>query len=234
VDLARRVLPRSIIYGILGRLLISAGIVLGFFLVIRFTREAVDSRIVQQSSYLLISNTPMFKLPPATPLPTLTPTPIPTVIPPPLPAIRLSIPAIDLNTSIEDIFPIDKSSSSGGRNPVWEPIAFAVGHYNTSGHPGEGRNIVLTGHNNTQGEVFRYLDQLRPGDQVILFTEENEFYYQVQKKFIIPYIGVEEDGDAMLQSYAAPQATEMVTMISCWPYATNLHRIVIIAVPFSD
>lgn len=117
---------------------------------------------------------------------------------------------------------------------MWEPIAFAVGHHNTSGNPGEGRNIVLSGHNNTQGAVFRRLNELRPGNEVVLFTEDNEFHYQVQKKFIIPYLGAKAEGDTKLQSYAAPIPTEIVTLISCWPYATNAHRIVVIAVPSSE
>lgn len=231
--MARRILSKPLIYEILGRILFSAGIVLGCFVGIRFTRETIDGWIVHNSSYLLISSTPMFELPPATPLPTPTPSPTPTALPPPLPAIRLSIPAIDLNISIEEIFPTEKISSSGGRGIIWQPLASVVAHYSTSGYPGEGRNIVLTGHNNTEGEVFRHLEQLSLGDQVILFTEEKAFYYQIEKKLFIPYLGVEAAGDAMLQSYAAPQSTEMVTMISCWPYATNIHRIVIIAVPSS-
>jgi LPXTG-site transpeptidase (sortase) family protein len=220
------------IYEIMGRLLISMGIVLSLFLGIRLTREAIDNWITQQSPYLLIANTPAFEFPPATPLPTLTPTPIPTATPPPLPAIRLSIPAINLNTSINEIFPVEVSAN-GEIKFIWDTPVFVVGHYDSSGNPGGGENIVLLGHNNTQGEVFRYLDRLAVGDKLILFTEENEFHYDVQKKFIIPYLGVEEQGDAMLQSYSAPQSTEMVTVISCWPYATNSHRIVIIAIPSS-
>jgi sortase A len=109
-----------------------------------------------------------------------------------------------------------------------------VAHFGTSGNPGDGRNIVLIGHNNTLGEVFRYLDQLHLGDQVTLYTEERAFEYKVQKKFIIPYLGAEEAGDALLVSYSAPQLSEMITIISCWPYFTNAHRIVIIAVPVSN
>jgi LPXTG-site transpeptidase (sortase) family protein len=233
VEMVRRILTHSMIYEIIGRLMISMGIMLGLFLGIRLTREVMDDSITQQSPYLLIANTPAFEFPPATPLPTPTPTPLPTATPLPLPAIRLSIPVINLNTSINEIFPIEISGNSEIKF-VWEPPMFAVGHFDSSGNPGGGDNIVLFGHNNTQGEVFRYLDSLVIGDKLILFTEEKEFHYRVQKKFIIPYLGSEEQGDATLQSYSAPQTTEVVTMISCWPYATNSHRIVIIAVPSSD
>ncbi|RPH62742.1 MAG: sortase [Chloroflexi bacterium] len=231
MGLVRQILTASRVYGILGSFLFSAGIVLGCFLGIRVTREAVDSRISHDSIYLIITSTPAFDFPPATPLPTLAPTPIPTATPIPLPAIRLSIPAINLNTSIKEIAPTEKISWNGERYLVWEPVTYAVAHYDTSGNPGMGKNIVLTGHNNTLGEVFRDLNKLNPGDELILFTGTTEFYYQVQQKTIVPYLGFEAEGDATLQYYAAPQLAEMVTIISCWPYATNANRIIVIAVP---
>jgi sortase A len=234
MDLVRQILTRALVYETLGRLLFSAGIVLGCFVGIHLTREAVDSRINQQPSYLIIASTPVFDLPPATPLPTLTPTPLSTATPPPLPAIRLSIPAIKVNSSIKEISPTEKSSGNGAKKLVWEPVPFAVEHYDTSGNPGGGENIVFAGHNNTEGEVFRDLNQLNLGDDVILFTELSEFHYQVQQKIIIPYLGVETEGDAKLQAFAAPHSSEMVTLISCWPYATYSKRIVIIAVPVSS
>ena len=116
-------------------------------------------------------------------------------------------------------------------NFTWQPAAFAVGHYETSGNPGEGGNIVLAGHNNTLGEVFRNLNKLVPGDEIILFTDDKDFHYLVEGKYLVPYLGVEKEGDAQLRLYAAPQPTEMVTLISCWPYVTNSNRIVIRAVP---
>lgn len=233
VGMVWRLLTRSLAYEIFGMFLISLGIMLGFLAGIRFVRQVVDDGLVQQSPYLIIADTPVFELPPATHLPTLTPTPIPTATPPPLPAIRMFIPAIDLNTSITEIFPTEILKRSEGTF-IWEPPDFAVGHFESSGKPEEGGNIVFIGHNNTQGEVFRDLDHLTIGDEVILYTVEKEFHYYVQKIVFVPYLGSEEQGDAALQSYSSPQTAETVTLISCWPYATNSHRIVVIAIPSSD
>lgn len=232
--MAWRILNRPLIYRTLGMLLLSAGITLSCFLGSRLTREAVDGWVAEQSNYLLIASTPVFRLPPATPLPTLTPTPIPTATPPPLPAIRLSIPAINLNTTIEETFPTTITTWTGRKKHIWSPVSYAVGHYSSSGYPTEGTNIVLAGHNNTKGAVFRRLSDLDIGDEVILFTEDNGFHYRVQEKVIIPYLGAEAKADAKLRFYAAPKPTEMVTLISCWPYATNADRIVVIAVPASE
>lgn len=229
---------RATVFEVLGRLFFSTGVLIGGFLGLRLTREAVDGRIDQSSSTLLMASTPVFSLPAATPLPTLTSTPLPTSTPTPtptpvpLPAIRISIPAIGLNSSIREIAPTVKTAADGSEIYVWEAVAYAVAHYDSSANPGQGGNIVFSGHNNYLGEVFRYLHDLVPGDEVILYTETGEFHYQVQSSQVIPYLGVEAEGDALLQSFAGPQPTEQVTLISCWPYATNANRIVVIAVPY--
>lgn len=233
MDMARRLLSRPIAYGVVGSLLLSTGIILGSIIIIRLARASIDAQIEMHTSYLIIAVTPDLQMPPATPLPTFTPSPMPTLPPPALPAIRLMIPKIGLNVGIEEISPVEHISFNGEKYLSWDPVPYVASHYSTSGAPGEGRNIVFTGHNNMDGEVFRYLDQLTPGEEVILSTLQSQFHYQVEKKFIIPYLGAEEEGNAMLQVYSEPQTSEMVTLISCWPYATNAHRIVIIAVPIT-
>ena len=227
---------RAAVYDVFGRLLFSTGIVIGGFLGLRLVRETVDGRIDRMPATLLLAGTPAFSLPAATSLPTSTPlptlTPSPTPTPVPLPPIRIAIPDIGLNASIEEITPTEKKSASGDPVFVWEPLSYAVAHYDSSAKPGQAGNIVLAGHNNTLGEVFRYLHDLEQGDEVILYTETGEFHYRVQSSLVIPYLGAEEEGDALLQSFAAPQSTEKLTLISCWPYATNANRIVVIAVPY--
>jgi LPXTG-site transpeptidase (sortase) family protein len=222
------------LYDFLGRLLLSSGVVLGSVLGLRFTREQVESRVAAEPSYLRIDSTPFFQLPPATPLPTLTPTPVPTATPLPLPARRLSIPAIGLNVSVQETSPkLQRTLPNGKGVYIWDPPAYAAGHYDSSGNPGEGRNIVFDGHNNTLGEVFRDLNKLSPGDQIILLTDAGEFYYQVREKIIIPYAGVEAQANQQIWALTGPQPSETVTLISCWPYATFTNRIVIVAQPIS-
>ena len=234
MDLVRQLKSRSTMDATIGRLLLSAGAILGCTLFIHIARVEIDNKIGQQTDYLVIVSSPAIGLPPATPLPTITPTPSPTAPPPALPAIRLFIPAISLNSTIKEVSPIVSTSAAGEEVATWETAAFAVGHFDTSGNPGSGRNIVLSWHNNTLGEVFRYLYKLNIGDELVLFTQESEFHYVVQKKYIIPFLGDEKNGNLQLQSFSAPQATEMVTLISCWPNATNANRIIIIALPVNN
>lgn len=224
-DLVKPEQRTASIYDFTGRLLISTGVVLGCLLGLRFARENLDSQIANQPRYLSIDSTPAFQLPAATVLPTQTP--MPTATPLPLPATRLSIPAIGLNISIVESYPIQQRDGSY----IWDTPNNAAGHYDSSGNPGGGRNIVFTGHNNMAGEVFRDLNKLVPGDEIILLTDAGEFHYLVQEKVIIPYVGHETEANQQIGVLSAPQSSEMVTLISCWPYSTFTNRIVVVAAP---
>lgn len=236
-DLVRTEQRSARMYDFTGRLLISTGVVLGCLLGLRFARESLDSQIADEQHYLRIDSTPVFQLPAATalptktltPMPTATPTstPSPTATPLPLPATRLSIPAIGLNTSVVESYPVEQADGS----LIWDAPSYAAGHYESSGNPGSGRNIVFNGHNNMAGEVFRDLNKLEPGDEVVLLTNAGEFHYQVQEKVIIPYVGHEAEANLQIGAMSAPQSSEMVTLISCWPYSTFTSRIVVVAVP---
>jgi sortase A len=225
------------IYEFAGRLLLSTGVVLGSLLGLRFTRQSLDTEIARQPHYLRIDSTPAFAFPATTALPTQTLTPMPTSTPTstpsptptamPLPARRISIPAIGLNTSVKETAPVQMRNGTF----MWDPPAYAAGHYESSGNPGEGRNIVFQGHNNIYGEVFRDLDRLSPGDEIILLTDTGEFHYQVSQKVIIPYVGHEVQATPQILALTGPQPSEMVTLISCWPYSTFTSRIIVQAVP---
>ena len=231
------------LYDFAGRLLISTGVVMGSLLGLRFTRQNVDSQIARQPHYLRIDSTPVFQLPQttalatqtSTPMPTSTsmPTATPTLIPSltptplPLPARRLAIPVIGVNISVKESSPKQRWNGTY----VWDPPAYAAGHYDSSGNPGEGRNIVFQGHNNIYGEVFRDLDKLSPGDEIILMTDAGDFHYQVAHTTIIPFVGHEAQATLQILAMTAPQSSEMVTLVSCWPYATYSSRIIVVALP---
>jgi sortase A len=147
----------------------------------------------------------------------------------PLPARRLSIPAIGLNTSVKESAPVQRRNGTF----IWDPPAYAAGHYNSSGNPGAGRNIVFQGHNNIYGEVFRDLDKLSPGNEIILLTDAGEFRYQVQQTVIIPYVGHEMEAIPQIQALTGPKPSETVTLVSCWPYSTYTSRIIVVALPIN-
>lgn len=107
----------------------------------------------------------------------------------------------------------------------WEQLKKGVGQHIGSANPGEKNNVVLTAHNDVFGEIFRDLDKLKPGDQVILYTSQHSYTYLVTRTIIVEPNQV----DVM-----APGKDAIVTLISCYPYMVDKKRIVVTAQFQSD
>src|SRR3972149_5961134 len=123
-------------------------------------------------------------------------------------AIRIQVPAIGVDA------PVVQGDS-------WEQLKKGVGQHIRTPNPGENGNIVLSGHNDVFGEVFRDLDRLQPGDLVILFTGQRQYIYVITGTQMVAPTVVE---------VMAPTPDARVTFISCHPYLVDIHRIVVSAV----
>jgi LPXTG-site transpeptidase (sortase) family protein len=214
------------------RFLSNLAIVLGgallLSLVLFFAYQRFYGWLADQQYYLVSNHVARLDVPAMTPTLTPTITPTPTEEPNPLPPIRIIIPKIGLNEKIVETG-VQQVGSGANAKYVWETPAYAVGHRNTSGNPGQRGNIVLSGHNNTLGEVFRNLDKLEPGDLIYLYTFDAEFIYAVQEKNFVLGVNPDESDMAEHARYTARTPDETLTLISCWPYVTYTHRIYITA-----
>ena len=130
--------------------------------------------------------------------------PIPT--PAPEQANRIQIPAIGVDASIV-------------LGDGWEQLKKGVGQHIGSANPGEKNNVVLTAHNDVFGEIFRDLEKLKPGDQIILFTSQHAYTYIVTGSKIVQPSEVE---------VMAPTTEAIVTLITCYPYMVDNMRIVVV------
>lgn len=79
--------------------------------------------------------------------------------------------------------------------------------------------------------MFRDLVRLKPGDRLFVYSEGRVFVYEVQEKHILP-----ERGRPLLERLAnarwiQPTKDERLTLITCWPYTSNTHRLIVIARP---
>lgn len=130
-------------------------------------------------------------------------------IPTPAPdqAIRIQIPAIDVDAPIV-------------QGDGWEQLKKGVGQNIGSSNPGQDGNVVLSAHNDVYGEIFRHLDRLAPGDQVIIYTQQRQYVYVVDRTAIVEPTAVE---------VMAPTGSPTTTLISCYPYLVNDQRIVVFA-----
>jgi sortase A len=96
-----------------------------------------------------------------------------------------------------------------------------VGQHIGSPNPGQKGNLVLSAHNDVFGQIFRDLEQLKPGDTVVLFTNQRTYTYIVRQTRIVAPTQVE---------VMAPSNEAIVTLISCYPYLVDNKRIVVTAV----
>jgi sortase A len=131
--------------------------------------------------------------------------PIPTAAPDQ--AIRIQIPAINIDAPIV-------------QGDGWEQLKKGVGQNVGSANPGQNGNMVLSAHNDVYGEIFRYLDRLAAGDQVVVYTQQRQYVYVVDRTAIVEPTAVE-----VMASTGSPT----VTLISCYPYLVDKQRIVVFA-----
>lgn len=129
------------------------------------------------------------------------------VLPTPGPeqALGISIPRLGLNAPVV-------------QGDDWEALKRGVGQHIGSANPGETGNLVLSGHNDIYGEVFRHLDQLEPGDEIVILTAETRYVYTVTQRQLVAPTFVE---------VMFPTADATITLISCYPYMINTQRIII-------
>jgi len=129
--------------------------------------------------------------------------PIPTASPEQ--AIRIQIPAISVDAPVVM-----------GDN--WEQLKKGVAQRIGTSNPGQNGNTVLSAHNDIFGEIFRDLDQLKPGDEIIIFSNLRAYTYIVEEQLIVEPTQVE-----VMDQTPGPT----VTLISCYPYLVDDQRIVI-------
>ena len=103
---------------------------------------------------------------------------------------------------------------------TWEQLKRGVGQHIGSANPGENGNVVLSAHNDIFGELFRDLDKLKPGDEILISTASRQFTYRVTGLSIVEPTDV---------SVMEPTPRAIVTLISCYPYLVDNQRIVVFA-----
>jgi len=197
----------------LGALLGLIGVVVVSFHNLRLlNREVVQTR-GQGATATPVALLPGSSFPPTSEIPApyqhlvqgLTPIPIPT--PGPEQATYIVISGIDVDALVV-------------QGDGWEELKMGVGHHIGSANPGERGNMVVSGHNDVFGEVFRRLGELMPGDEIIVYAGETPYRYLVREKRI-----VQPDEVSVME----PTTKATMTLITCYPYLIDTHRLVVIA-----
>lgn len=145
---------------------------------------------------------------------------------------RLEIPRLGLDAPVGQIG-LENVVVGGVSYYQWAvPNRYEAGWHNNSAPLGQTGNTVLNGHHNVFGEVFRDLHQLIEGDQIILYDDAGTpHFYNVEINEILPERGESMDKRLANARWMAPTSDERVTLITCWPYTDNSHRLVVVATP---
>ncbi|MBC7226597.1 MAG: class D sortase [Thermoflexales bacterium] len=134
-------------------------------------------------------------------------TPLPAPTPGPEHARRIRIPSIGVDAPVVE-------------GDDWESLKRGAGHHIGSANPGERGNCIISAHNDIYGEIFRDLPKVQPGDIVEVETDSQVYRYRVTQ------IRIVEPTDV---SVMYPTSSPVLTLISCYPYGVDTHRIVVIA-----
>ena len=135
----------------------------------------------------------------------ITPVPVPTAGPEH--PQRIVIPVINVDAPVV-------------QGDDWETLKKGAGHHIGSANPGERGNSIISAHNDIYGEIFRDLPELNVGDEILVHTQTQAYRYVVEQTRIIEPTDV---------SVMAPTRTPVLTLISCYPYGIDSHRVIVIA-----
>lgn len=94
------------------------------------------------------------------------------------------------------------------------------GHWPGTAVPGQLGNAVVAGHRTSHNKDFRNIDQLEPGDEIILSTDAGRYVYHVTRTQIV-------QPDAVWIVDQTPTAT--ATLFACHPPGSTRERIVVFA-----
>lgn len=102
-----------------------------------------------------------------------------------------------------------------------DQLAGATGHYTGTALPGAHGNVGIAGHRTTHGAPFNRLDELVPGDQLVLTVNGVDLQYSVSGSQVVKPTDV---------SVLTDKGDDRVTLTTCHPKHSARTRLIITAV----
>lgn len=94
------------------------------------------------------------------------------------------------------------------------------GHYPGTAMPGQIGNTVISGHRTTYGAPFNRLDELKVGDEIIVYDQTGPFKYIVSETKVVSPTAVE---------VLDPSSDARLTLTTCHPKFSARQRLIIVA-----
>ncbi|MBL1118786.1 class E sortase [Streptomyces sp. 110] len=88
-------------------------------------------------------------------------------------------------------------------------------------------NFALAGHRNTHGEPFRYINRLKPGDEIVVETQSR--YYTYAMKSILPQTSPSNTGviKPVPPGSGFTEPGRYITLTTCTPEFTSTYRMIV-------
>ncbi|HZK06402.1 MAG TPA: class E sortase [Actinomycetaceae bacterium] len=210
----RRRDPIAFALGFFGELLITMGVLLGLFVVWQLWWTDIEARRHTDAviSEIGLAEAPMVEIAGED----MQFTPGPAVIPEGAYAV-LHVPRFGLGYQV----PIEEGV--GLHNTLNNGLA---GHYPDTAQVGQIGNFALAGHRQSHGAVFRYVDQLRPGDPLIVQTVENWYVYRVTESRIVEPSAIEVLA-AVPGDFGVAPTEPAITLTTCHPLWSVAERFIV-------
>lgn len=142
----------------------------------------------------------------------------------------LEIPSLTLKTAVEGLGWHSAVDSNGEVYGQWDEIFGAAGWHKNSAFPGDAGNVVISGHNNIDGSVFRDLWKLNKNEPIYVYANGQRFSYQVERVTIMPEQNATDEQRATTASFIRQtEGGSRLTLVSCWPPENNTHRVFVVA-----
>nr|WP_260334573.1 class E sortase [Streptomyces sp. REN17] len=107
-----------------------------------------------------------------------------------------------------------------------------VGHYAEEGvktamPDARTGNFGLAGHRNTHGEPFRYINRLKPGDPIVVETQDTYYVYEMAS--ILPVTAPSNTAvlDAIPKGSTFRKPGRYITLTTCTPEFTSKYRMIV-------
>ncbi len=140
---------------------------------------------------------------------------------------RITIPSIKVDSAVEPV-----GYQLTDQNLGWQTADNAVGWHRSSAVPGSPGNTVMSGHNATRGSrVFRDLYKIKAGAAIMVSSGGGEHQYVVTDIIILPYVFASEYRRAQIAALLGQFGDERLTLVTCYPWFTNTHRLIVVAHP---
>lgn len=105
-------------------------------------------------------------------------------------------------------------------------IETAPGHYEDSAMPGEPGNFAVAGHN--VPAIFRHIDVLQPGDEIVIETKTNFFIYEITGNEIVKPTNIDVVAPIPNQPGVEPGDGDFyLTFTTCYPWWDNYERFIV-------